>query len=364
MKKIWNKIEKVLAAYQYDLARDWRLENKVPFFSMTKEKDLNFVEIKKDWFMFKKISTEDILNILINDLDHRYKIIFRTDIKDKKRKSILWMIVNSDSSLEEKKSLINLFFKDEQLFKLSPFLRMIKKVKNEDQLLERKLIALHLLSIAKPKECYYGGTLKSILEELSLYIYERKDLHILDSLFSIYKKEIKYNKNSNERAIFIEFLRKKIDTNYWCYFSHLYEKDSIKKSQVEVFENKNAKMHLIFNMHFIKEKYNFLSLENDSNIILEKISKCLLHFHYKINLEELNVLKNDDDKFVIYLVSKNDQEINKNLIVKIIYKLIEEYSKDESLFENKNIIEKLIDCELLYLSLEDKNCKKNNIIKI
>ncbi len=363
MKKVWSKIEKILLTYQYDLAKEWRID-KLPLFCVSKEKNLHFIDIKQDCFMYKQISLEDIYSILSNIKNHKYKIIFRTDVNDKKRKSILWMIVNSDSSLEDKKSLISLFFKDEQLFKLSPFLRMLKKIKDKDQLYERKLIALHLLSIAKPKECYYGGTFKSILEELSIYMYERKDLHILDSLFSIYKKEIKYNKNSNERAIFIEFLRKKIDTNYWCYFSHLYEKDSIKKSQVEFFENKNAKMHLIFNIHFIKEKYNFLSLENDSNIILEKISKCLLHFHYKLNLEELNVLKNDDDKFVIYLVSKNDQEINKNLIVKIIYKLIEEYSKDESLFENKNIIEKLIDCELLYLSLKDKNCKKNNIIKI
>lgn len=364
MRKAWNKIERILIAYQKELADDWRLENKLPSFFVTKENNLNVIDVRRDIDFIDKIYPNEIFEKVISNNEYPYKIKFRVDVRDKKRKSILWIITNTAISLDQKKCLLNLFFKDEQLFKLTPFLRLIKKVKDSRQLDERKLIALHLLSIAKPKEYYSGGTLKSIVDELICYDYENKDLHIIESLFSIYKKEIKYNKNSMERVVFIDFLKRKINPNNWQYFKHLYEKDSVKKSVIEVIENKNAKIHLIFNISLIKEKYKFLSLENDLNITLEKISQYLMHFHYKFNLDELHILKNDDERFVFYLVSKNHQQVNKDLMVKVIYKLIEEYSKVEDLFESKTLIEKIIDCELLNLNLDDKNLKKNNITKI
>ncbi len=364
MKRIWSKIEKILIAYQKDLAITWHLENRLPFFSITKDNNLNVLEIKKDYHNYEKVNLEELFNTIDAQSEHSYRCNFRVDINDKKRKSILWMISNAELPLEDKKKLINLFFREEQLFRLAPFLRVIRKIKNKDNLSERKLIVLHLLSIVKPKESYCGGTLKSIVDELNFYEYNKTDFPILENLFSLYKKEIKGNKNSNERAVFINFLREKIDANNWSYFKHLYEKEDIKSNSYDIVENKNAKMHLIFNIHFIKEKYKFLSLENDANIVLEKISKNLLHFHYKFNIEELNVLQNNDEKFVVYLVSKNDQEVNKSLVVNVFYKFIEEYKKSVDLFENKLLMEKLIDCELLCFVLNDKNLKNRNIIKI
>ena len=364
MKRAWNKIEKILLAYQKDMASIWHLENNLPSFHIIEDNNTKTIELKRDGLNLNKISLCDIFFQVLSDGNDLVKILFNIDVGDRKRKSILWIIANTEISLEEKKKLINLFFNQEQLFRLPIFFKILKKVKDSQQLVERKLIALYLLSIAKPKECYSGGTLKSIIDELNVYDYYKEDFYILENFFSIYKKEIKGNKNSIERVIFVDFLKKKIKPDDWDYFKHLYDKDKTYKKKYDFEENANAKMHLIFNIDFIKEKYKFLSLENDVNIALEKISKYLLNFHNKFNLEELHILKNDDEKFVIYLVSKNNQKINKVLIVKVFYRLMDEFSRFDDLFENKNLIEKLIDCELLYLKLNDKDLKDNIIIKI
>ncbi len=364
MKRAWNKIEKILLAYQEDMASNWRLENHLPSFYISEDQPIKTIELRRDVSSLAKISLCDIFFQVFSDENEPFKIVFNVDVGDKKRKSILWIIANADILLEEKKKLINVFFQQEQLFRLPTFLKLLKKGKNNEQLLERKLITFHLLSIAKPKECYSGGTLKSIIDELSVYDYYKEDFYILENLFSIYKKEIKGNKNSIERAIFVDFLKKKIKPDDWDYFKHLYDKDKTYKKKYEVEENENLKIHLIFNIDFIKEKYKFLSLENDVNIALEKISKYLLHFHTKFNLEELHILKNDDEEFIMYLVSKNNQKMNKALIISVFYRLMDEFSRFDELFENKNLIEKLIDCELLYLKLNDKDLKDNIIIKI